>query len=338
MSEQQSQWRNLGDTEFRSMFLKAASGQPGDADAFFGSFKYVADLLQGSSSMALDQGILLLEKCRQIDANAYRDIHKGTPFYWLGTAAFLVHDYQTATFFFDAAVSEDIRIGADPINKSTPALRFIQIEGDQPQQAARALVMATQVRIEEAIANYNNRSGRPASLVDLELSQIRDSFLRTTVSKGNENWRSLSTALISYFLEWNYRMTLIELRTGDGTVEPFFIHLFKGCVLFESLLKANPKDTPPLTAPTLGPVLQYLSSPLGIPRNIAIGNTDFPAVLADLSSADDSITTAVKFTGRVRNTVGHNLGWKVALDKSQYDLLARMIASSCLHAIACLYR
>lgn len=131
---------------------------------------------------------------------------------------------------------------------------------------------------------------------------------------------------------------MIELRTGGGTVEPFFIHLFKGCVLFESLLKANPKDTPPSTAPTLGLVLQYLSSRLGIPRNVAIGNTDFPAVLSDLSSADDSITTAVQFAGRVRNTVGHNLGWKVALDKSQYDLVARMIASSCLHAIACLYR
>src|SRR5262249_4613592 len=105
-----------------------------------------------------------------------------------------------------------------------------------------------------------------------------------------------------------------------------------------SLLKANPKDTPPSTALTLGPVLQYLSSLLGIPRNIAIGNIDFPGLLADLSSADDSTTTAIKFTGRVRNTVGHNLGWKVALDKSQYDLLARMIASSCLHVIACLYR
>jgi len=43
-------------------------------------------------------------------------------------------------------------------------------------------------------------------------------------------------------IEWDYRSTLIELRPGDGTAEPFFIHLFRGCVLFESLLKANPKD------------------------------------------------------------------------------------------------
>ena len=235
-------------------------------------------------------------------------------------------------------VSEDIRIGADPVNKSSPALRFIQIEGDQRQQAAKPLVMAMQGRIEGAISDYNSRPGRPAGLSDLELSHVRERFLRFAVSKGNEGWRSLATALISYFLEWDYRSTLIELRPGDGTAEPFFIHLFKGCVLFESLLKANPKDIPPPTRHTLGRVLQYLHSHLSTPANIDIGGTDFPTVLSDLSAADHSITTAVKFAGKVRNTVGHNLGWKATLEKWQYDLLAKMIASSCLHAIACLYR
>ena len=258
MGEEQS--RILGEAELRSMFLKAAAGEAKDADLFFNRFEYFKYLREGNYLAALDHGINFLATCKQIDAAAYRNIHKGTPFYWLGIAAFLVHDYQTATFFFDAAVSEDLKIGADPVNKSSPALRFIQIEGGQPRQAARPLVIAMQRRIEEAIADYNKRSGRPGGLVDLELSQVRDSFLRTAVSKGNEGWRSLATALISYFLEWDYRSTLIELRAGDGTAEPFFIHLFKGCVLFESLLKANPKDTPPSTKPTLGLVLQYLSS------------------------------------------------------------------------------
>ena len=320
------------------MFLQAAASEAKNADAFFNRFEYFQRLRERNYSAALDQGINLLATCRQIDADAYRNIHKGIPFYWLGTAAFLVHDYQTATFFFDAAVSEDIRIGADPVNKSSPALRFIQVEGDQPQQAAKPLVIAMQSRIEDAIADYNRRPGRPAGLGDLELIQVRENFLRIAVSKGKEGWRSLATALISYFLEWDYRSTLIELRAGDGTAEPFFIHLFKGCVLFESLLKANPKDTPPSGASTLGAVPKYLRPRLGIPPNIGIGNTDFPRVLSDLSSANDSILTALQFAGRVTNTVGHNLGWEAALNKSQYDLLAKMIATSCLHAIACLYR
>jgi hypothetical protein len=167
-----------------------------------------------------------------------------------------------------------------------------------------------QNRIEDAISDYNRRPGRPAGLPRTNSGQ--ENFLRIAVSKGKEGWRSLATALISYFLEWDYRSTLIELRAGDGTAEPFLIHLFKGCILFESLLKANPKDAPPSTELTLGAVLKYLSPRLGIP-NIVIGNTDFPMVLNDLSSANDSIPTALQFAGRVRNTVGHNLGWKVAL-------------------------
>jgi len=162
MSKEQLQYRNLGDEELRSMFLQAARGQTKDADAFFGRFKYVQDLFNGSYSAALDQGLALLQKCKQINAGTYRNIHKGTPFYWLGTAAFLVHDYQTAVFFFDSAVSEDIRAGAHPVNNSTPALRFIQIEGEKPDQAAKPLVVAMQARIEDAIAGYNNRPGRPS--------------------------------------------------------------------------------------------------------------------------------------------------------------------------------
>jgi hypothetical protein len=155
------------------VFLQAANGEAKDADAFFNRFEYVQRLRERNYSTALDQGISLLATCRQIDANAYRNIHKGTPFYWVGIAAFLVHDYQAATFFFDVAVSEDIRIGADPVTKSTPALRFIQIEGDQPQQAAKPLVMAMEDRIEDAITDYNNRPGRPVGVDDLKLSQVR---------------------------------------------------------------------------------------------------------------------------------------------------------------------
>jgi hypothetical protein len=62
---------------------------------------------------------------------------------------------------------------------------------------------------------------------------------------------------------------------------------------FRESAQGYPKDTLPSTKPTLGLVLQYLSSRLGILGNIAIGNTDFSAVLSDLSPADNSITTAV---------------------------------------------
>ena len=305
-------------------------------DDFFGHFLYVQELVNGNYSSALNHGLELLQLCQRLAPDAYERIHKGTPYYWLGMAAFLVHDYQTAAFFFDAGASEDLRFGADPIANSTPGLRFIQIDADQPGQAARQLVQATQSKIERAIEDYNARAGRPTGVPALQLSEIRERFLRPAVSIGGERLRTLATAFISFFLEWDHRALLARLRVGEGTTEPFFLHLFKGCLLFESLLKANPTKAPPNTQ--LGQVLQNLHRELGIPNDIRTTNVTFPSILASLSGADDSMPTAVEYTARVRNTLGHDLGWNASLDTPTYNRLTGLVASACLHAIACLYR
>lgn len=327
----------MNDDEFRTGFFDAAQ-DAGKANIFFDSFKYKYDLLNGNYSEALDGGIHVLNKCLAEDEQAYRAIHKGTPFYWLGTAAFLVHDHETAAFFFDAAVSEDIRAGAHPVSRPTPSMRFIQVEGEHRDQAARPLVRAMQDRFDEIISDYNTRTGRPVGTAVINLEEVRNSFLRLAVSPSYEKWRSLATALISFVLEWDYRNTLLDLRTGSGTIEPFFMHLFKGCVLFESLLKGNPRQSVLPGDSPLSSVLQRLHTQLGISSNLRIGNADFGIILGDLGQADNSIETAIKFTGRIRNTVGHNLGWQVQMDKLQYHRLFRMVTSSCLHAIAQLYR
>jgi hypothetical protein len=178
------------------------------------------------------------------DPGVYERIHKGTPFYWLGMAAFLVNDYETATFFFDAAVSQDIRAGTQPLGQSSPALRFIQVEGKQPGQAAQRLVLALQVRIEDAIADYNSRD-RPLEISDLELLHIRQSFFTPALTRGRANWRSLATTFISYFLEWDYRARLLDLRVGDGTAEPFFLHLLKVASFSRAYSKLTPRTFRP---------------------------------------------------------------------------------------------
>lgn len=335
MSQTAPQFRDISDDELRGILQAAAAGPTSAGNVFFGSFKYVHDLHNGLHSAALHQGLALLSRCQALDSAAYAKIHKGTAYYWLGTACFLVHDYQTAVFFYDAAVSEDLRAGHDPLNNSTPSFKFILLEGADSAQAAKPLVEASEARTREIIDDYNTRSGKPASLVPLTLDQVRSSFLRPAVSTGNDRWRSLATALISFILEWDYRNALLDLRPGTGTVEPFFIHLFKGCLLFESLLKANPASPPP--AGTLGTALQHLHVALGIPQNTSIGNTDLPAIIASLPPDPASVPEAIAITGRIRNTVGHDLGWQVRLDKLTYHRLFRMIACSCLHAISALY-
>jgi hypothetical protein len=319
-----------------------AAAKKGQGTSYFQRFQ-LGDLIAFNlPKVAYDQGLRILNECRNADLKAYTSIHKGDIYYWIGMAAFLVRDYQTAVFFFDAAVSEDLHQGHDPIGNSTPALKFIQVEGESDKQAAQPLVEVTQKRIEALVEVYNHAPGRPANVPRLDIAAVRARFLSLAVSPGHEALRSLATTFISFIIEWNDRSEFLDLRVGKGTAEPFYVHLFKGCVLFESLLKANPTKTPPLKGSlgkylTLINVLQYLHKELGIPNDIKIGESDLPTIITHLRTADKDLSTAVKFTGMVRNSVGHNLGWQLKLDKSHYERLFTMIAISNLHAIAALY-
>lgn len=327
----------ISSEELRSLFLEAAKGEPGDADVFFGRFNFVEDLIQGKPAFALNGFLDLLNICRSFDEGAFERIHKGTPYYWLGTSAFLMNDHQSAVFFFDAAVSEDLRAGFDPEVGSTPSYLFILIDGEQPEQAAQDLVKAAQRRVQEIIDYYNERIGRPEGIPNLDIIQIREKFLHLSILPGNERLRSLATTFISFLLEWDYRNRFLDIRSCEGTSEPFFVHLFKGCVLFESLLKATPNDPPPENAYTLGRVLGELHERLGFEHPPDIREDDFEEIQRRVQNPDNSIFEAVEITGKIRNTIGHYIGWEVQLTKNQYHHLFRMVTSSCLHAIACLY-
>lgn len=327
----------MGEDEVRVRFLQAAQQGPEEANNFFNSFLgALPEIEQRNYSGALSRGrAFLMHYCLSTDANAYRTIHKGAAFYWLGTFAFLANDYESATFFYDAAISEDIRAGNNPAIDLTPASGFIVLQNEPANHIAIPLINLAQDRVQELIDNYNARPGARA----ITLNDIRERFLRPAISPGGARWRSLATAFISFCLEWDYRNELFDLRPGSGTAEPFFLHLFKGCVLFESLLKGNPTQSPAVRSRTLSQVLNDLHTPLGISFGLNISATHFNTILASLPGVVENapIETAIQFTGRIRNTVGHDLGWVVNVDKHQYHRLFRMVSSSCLHAIACLY-
>jgi hypothetical protein len=293
-------------------------------------------------SAVVRDGINFLHRCKALEPVEFERRYKGTPFYWIGCAAFLANDFETAAFLFDAAASEDmreVREGVHPEGRITPALRFLRAEGDQPDQAAQALTQHLQRQLQAAIDDYNNRPGR--SHIPLKLSDIQTVFLQHTPQQDT----TLLTAFISFFLEWHHRSELAELGIQAGSAEPFILHLFKGCVLFESLLRT--KVAKP-TGDTLGLLLQSLARDLGIlstssARMGQIGvvkarNTDFLTVVSLAQSNGRSIATAIALTELTRNKLGHRLDWKICFDRATFDTLAGCVATSLLHTIACLYR
>jgi len=273
---------------------------------------------------ALNEGLRQLNLVRTTQFAVYAT-PKGTPFYFMGIAAFASHDYQTATFFFDAAVAEDVRNYAK--NNNTPALLFMRLDKTDQGQAAKQIVDILVDRLSIALSDYAARKGSKP----LSLDNVRDYFLDHL---KRPRQRTLTATFISFLAEWDYRLQMIDLAR-DVSREPFFTHLFRGCLLFECLLKEKASNSG--KSKTLGPLVNDQLKALSIGKQIKTKSSGLGAILQQLRP-NQQLQTSIQCTAQTRNKLGHNLVWAAtSLNRSNYDLLARNIAASCLHAIACLY-
>lgn len=329
------QFLNLTEAELRKALSENAYRKDEESRRWFSRFKFAHDAVNGNPHIALGQGLDLLNKCRSLDKDAYKEIHKGGAFYWLGIASFLVNEYEMATFFFDASVSEDMRWGDNPKINPSPAMLFMQLDGENPDQDAQKLTERAQKGIERWISNYNALPDAPSLPVSIE--SLRERLFIPSMSPKHSQWRSIATTFISYCLEWDYRNSLLDIRMSPGTFEPFYVHLFKGCLLFESLLKENPTKKPPPEQNSLHKVLENLHKELDIKPNFDFNNKQWTDVLSELEKPNDSIEQSILLAGMTRNTIGHNIGWDTGLTKIQYQRLFMMIANSCIHVVSKLY-
>lgn len=326
------QFVQIDANELRRRFQAAATGDTVLAHNFFAHFPFITYYGNGEYLSAFNSAIDILTDLKGLDIQAYGRIHKGYIFYFTAISAFLLHDFQSAGFFFDAAASEDIK--NDP-NPRAPSLLFMILDSQNPNQAARELTQIAETWLRTMVDEYNLCPGSVA----LTVEEVRRHFLEHSITDHRE-WRTLVTSWVSFLLEWSHRFHILNLRVEDGTWEPFYLHLFKGCLLFESLLKSEPNGQ--VVENTLGQILNnpnsYARAKLGIERRINPGNTTLTDILHDTATAASHIQTDIEFTARLRNTVGHNLGWATRIDLAEYSLLAKKVSNSCLHAISTLYR
>lgn len=299
---------------------------------FFDEFKpYLAQMNSGYFTLAIDGGLEFLREFKRSYPREYDDSPKGTPLYFMAIAAFLSRDYQTATFLFDAAVSEDLK--HHPGKPDQPALLFMQLDNRKQGQAAIDIVNIALRKLEEMILDYNEREGSRY----LTLADVRDNFLKHCIECQERYLRTVATTFVSFLLEWDYRLQMIDLST-TASHEPFFMHLFKGCLLFESLLKMNPGQRV-CKRDTLGELLGNAC----VLKRLRIEKIDNSSDTLDQIVGSvvprQTVQVAVGCSLQTRNRLAHNLGLAVpSLDQQRYDLLGKNIFSSCLHAISLLYR
>lgn len=287
----------------------------------------------------------ILRHIKEYDRCRFATIHKGTPYYFMSMAAYLCEDFARALFYMDCAVAEDCKNRLKNEDwKQLPAGLFIRLDPNNRRQAARQLTENTTSIVNSFLQDYCRESGE-----HFTLAQLRKRFFEEAMEK-NLPWRSACTALITFALEYDTRRRDLNLASKHGmSNEPFFLHLFKGGLLFETLLKACPDGSKDEyeTAP-LGKLLDNndIGSKLGSKDGFQkvkkqMKERTFNQVIEEItkmtSGGEPFSNQVVGATYGVRNTTGHNLGWGTALGLEIYEMLFKRIMFACFLAISKLF-
>lgn len=325
------------ENEIAEMLNAVPDNDPQADSDFFVRFGLALLYHQGRFFEALERGHEILHLIARLNPEKYNHIHKGYPFYFMGMAAYRLHDFQSAIFYIDATLSEDIKNFPD--DTETPPYLFLRLEGNDPRQAAQLLTQGAQNAIEEYMTLYNNvLVVNKLGLPELTIEDIRRHFLRPSSLDPSGSKRSLASTFITFFLEFKYRDFQLSLRREPGTNEPMILHLYKGCLLFESLLKNN--SLKKVQGRTLKPVLVELTSELHLDNanGLDISADTLDEALAFAVAGSDQITSCITVAGKLRNTLSHNLGWPSQITPEQYRHGFLQVSVSCLHVLATLYK
>jgi hypothetical protein len=324
-------------------FISAAS-DPDKATKFWNKHNPIPhELLKSGLYHILRNHLLtLLETCKIIDSQAYENIHKGHPFFFIGISSFRMADFSTAISFFDAALSEDLAIDD---SEERPTVIFFKLKGSIPNNAAQKDTKLVQSTVNRAISKYNELISHNKNIDKLDIDKLRENFITYILeNKQHTGLRTLLTTFFSFIVEWEFRDNNFELGIKKGTAEPIFMHLFRGCVLFESLFKQNPDPKPEHNNK------KYLSDLINYYKNDMDLETqgDFlyepskldtlEKLLTYLETSNETIEDTIKISYWLRNNLGHNIAWDTTLNRETFRKLYYSVLLSCLHVINYLWK
>lgn len=259
---------------------------------------------------------LLLHILQQYDDKKFKEIHKGTPYYFIGWTSYQFGNYEKALFYLDAAVSEDIKVYELKGRKETPALKFFLLRENAVEATAyMTLHIYLNSCVGASILQFNSDSG-----LNLFPHELVGRFI-SPILFGNKKSRAILTALYSFILEEAFYRGRINLRSSEGgSLEPFINHLFKGARILESLLKLKNKGS------TLDSLLKNLKNELELDNCNFKGNKTLASASLIFRSSKKSGKKFQEYNFKaayiIRNTTGHSLIWPdESFDEKEYVLL-----------------
>lgn len=261
----------------------------------------------------------LLEALCDEDKGKYRVIHKGTPFYFLAWLSYDMGNYEKGLFYLDATISEDIRKDAAGWQKGSAGMfLFLQTPEKHP---ARRIAEHLRSSIQSRLDDFNSISGAPPLSLDNFVKQFVEPLVAPEAAT-----RSIVTAFYSFILEFQDLIKLLELRgSAQGSVEPFVTHLFKGGLIFESILKRFYSASPGDKFNTIGQIFNSnkfeKDFPPGKFKTSAKSITDIVIGIKARCDYETAFTT----TAKLRNTTGHKLDWDDKFSNSYESLFKQEV-------------
>jgi len=327
-------------SEFRQLFLfdfKALDNSPVNASNFF-SFPLVdiSSFELGSFLMSYE---IVLKLLKENFEGKYNVIHKGTPFYFLSMGSFLTGDFEKAVYYMDAAFKEDIRSEIDL--KETPAGLFFDLNTENEKQAGLEIVKSIKRNMDYKLKEIEKLGGPTLSINDIK------NRITLLSLKNRTDLCTVSTALLSFFYEYQSRKLLLELsKFSEGTAEPFILYWLKGCVIFESLIRNSDigKKTRNNTHFfNLGGFLkeEKIFKALGFvkcPVNQKFNKySDLKKYIDKKNDNEKFLEKSITVTYGIRNIVAHSLAWEDKPCLNEFEEINNFITGAICIAIDKLY-
>lgn len=257
------------------------------------------------------------------DSVKYRKLHKGTPFFFLGWAAFDMQNYTKAVYYLDNAISEDMRSFPDKW-EGTEGTNALKLFLNEHSPVYRVIKNLREV-LEEEIKRFNLNTNNTLTI---------DGLVNNFVSKllkinQNKSARSIVTALYTFVFEFQDRHKEVKIRSGSGgSIEPVLTHLFKGGLIFESFLKQLYPTKNGKPTQKLSDIFKTSNFKNDFLQSVNQSSSSLKDILKDIKSND--LQTAFNTTAQLRNTTGHNLVWDDIFDqpnnyKKLYDQIMNAI-------------
>lgn len=269
----------------------------------------------------------LMSRMKKIDRYKFNKIHKGTLYYFLSWTSFDFRDYETSLFYMDCAVSEDMRQhGIRWIN--TPSREFLVLK-DGGFQAAKRMTNKYRYYMENNFDCYTQKVCKYAASFDKWICRFVDYF----TSQKDPKARTLISSFYSFCLEFNSKRKLLDSKPLlEGSIETFTMHLLKGGLIFESLLKVF---YPQFKDKTLGYILkkEMLKKDFPLYTFRSFNKASFEDVINYAkSSSNDYVTKVFNVTYGIRNKTGHNLiSYSKGFSTSEYAITFGCIMDAVFH-------